>query len=73
MTLFKGEFIGLTAKTNNDPLLKDCMRKFKIYASKIEYEEEDDEVKEKPKVNIIIIVLRNPKQSSKTPTLLIIL
>ena len=41
----------MTGKHNNDPKLKDAMRKFKIYASKIEYEEEEDEQKDKPKVN----------------------
>jgi len=27
--------IGVTGKNNEDPLLKECMRKFKIYSSKI--------------------------------------
>lgn len=42
LTLFPGNnFIGLTGKSNNSPELKDTMKKFKIYCSKIEYEEED--------------------------------
>ena len=46
LKLFPGDnFIGLTAKSNDSPELKDIMKKFKIYASKIEYEEEDENVK----------------------------
>lgn len=42
LSLFPGDnFIGVTGKSNNSPELKDAMKKFKIYASKIEYEEED--------------------------------
>ena len=42
LSLFPGNnFIGLTGKSNNSPELKDTMKKFKIYCSKIEYEEED--------------------------------
>jgi hypothetical protein len=29
--------IGLTGKSNNDPALKECLKKFKIYSTKIEY------------------------------------
>lgn len=31
--------IGVTGKSNDDPALKDMMRKFKIYSSKIEFED----------------------------------
>lgn len=34
---FENWFIGVTGSYNDDPLLKDMMKKFKIYASKIEY------------------------------------
>ena len=38
--MFPGDnFIGLTGLSNDSPELKDTMKKFKIYASKIEYEE----------------------------------
>ena len=37
--------IGVTGKDNEDPALRQCMRKFKIYASKIEFEDEDTVVK----------------------------
>eukprot|EP01016_Furgasonia_blochmanni_P012664 TRINITY_DN1631_c0_g1_i2.p1 TRINITY_DN1631_c0_g1~~TRINITY_DN1631_c0_g1_i2.p1 ORF type:complete len:247 (-),score=73.94 TRINITY_DN1631_c0_g1_i2:202-882(-) len=43
LSLFDKSIIGLTGKSNNSPELKDCMRKFKIYASKIELENEEDE------------------------------
>jgi cytochrome oxidase Cu insertion factor (SCO1/SenC/PrrC family) len=33
--------IGVTATNNQDPTLKDCMKEFKIYASKLEFEEDD--------------------------------
>ena len=40
--LFPGNnFIGLTGTSNDSSEIKDIMKKFKIYASKIEYEEED--------------------------------
>jgi len=43
LTLFPGDnFIGLTGLSNDSPELKDTMKKFKIYASKIEYEEEEN-------------------------------
>lgn len=32
---FDKTMIGVTGKSNDDPALKDCMRKFKIYSSKI--------------------------------------
>lgn len=38
--------IGLTASHNEDPKLKDMLRKFRIYATKIEYEEMDNLDKE---------------------------
>lgn len=34
---FESRFIGVTGMSNDDPNLKDMMKKFKIYASKIEY------------------------------------
>jgi hypothetical protein len=49
--LFPGDnFIGLTGKSNDSPELKDAMKKFKIYASKIEYEEEEEQEGDKPPV-----------------------
>jgi protein SCO1/2 len=32
---FDPEMIGITAKSNNDPILKECLRKFKIYTTKL--------------------------------------
>lgn len=43
LTLFKNNFIGVTGLRNDDPKLIEMMRKFKIYSSKIEYEEDDDD------------------------------
>mgnify|MGYP001271817202 CR=1 FL=1 len=39
LSLFDPSIVGLTGKSNDDPDLKDCMKKFKIYASKIELDE----------------------------------
>ena len=39
---FDKEMIGLTAASNNDPMLKDCLKKFKIYATKINFEDESE-------------------------------
>ena len=51
LSLFDKNIMGLTAETNNDPKLKEMMRKFRIYASKIEYEmDDDDDVKKKSEV-----------------------
>ena len=33
--------IGVTAKSNDDPDLKECMKKFKIYSSKIEFDDQE--------------------------------
>lgn len=35
LSFFDKSFIGVTGKANDDPQLKECMKKFKIYASKI--------------------------------------
>ena len=43
LTLFKNNFIGVTGLHNEDPKLKEMMKKFKIYSSKIEYEDEDEQ------------------------------
>lgn len=43
LALFDKNIIGLTGKSNESPELKDCMKKFKIYASKIEMEPEDNQ------------------------------
>ena len=40
---FNGEFIGVTGKRNNDPDLKDMLKKFKIYATKIEFDLEEEQ------------------------------
>jgi cytochrome oxidase Cu insertion factor (SCO1/SenC/PrrC family) len=32
---FDPEIIGVTGLSNEDPALRDCMRQFKIYASKL--------------------------------------
>lgn len=46
LKLFPGDnFIGITGSSNDSPEVKDIMKKFKIYASKIEYEEEDEKDK----------------------------
>lgn len=37
ISYFDKDMIGVTGKSNNDPQLKECMKKFKIYASKIDY------------------------------------
>ena len=33
--------IGVTGKANDDPDLKECMKKFKIYSTKIEFKDEE--------------------------------
>jgi protein SCO1/2 len=43
LAYFNSEFIGLTAVSNADPALKDTMQKFKIYASKIEYDDVEEQ------------------------------
>lgn len=35
----------MTGVSNDDPLLKDMMKKFKIYASKIEYQDDENSPK----------------------------
>lgn len=35
---FHKDYIGVTGKTNEDPALREMMKRFKIYASKIEFE-----------------------------------
>lgn len=35
MALFDPEMIGVTGSNNQDPILRDCMKQFKIYASKL--------------------------------------
>ena len=35
LSFFDKSMIGVTGRKNNDESLKDCMKKFKIYASKI--------------------------------------
>ena len=42
---FDPDMIGVTGKHNNDNALRETMRKFKIYASKLEYEDADSVVK----------------------------
>eukprot|EP00331_Platyophrya_macrostoma_P030084 CAMPEP_0176438084 /NCGR_PEP_ID=MMETSP0127-20121128/19056_1 /TAXON_ID=938130 /ORGANISM="Platyophrya macrostoma, Strain WH" /LENGTH=315 /DNA_ID=CAMNT_0017821933 /DNA_START=65 /DNA_END=1012 /DNA_ORIENTATION=+ len=39
LKLFDSSIVGLTGKSNDDPELRDCMKKFKIYASKIELDD----------------------------------
>ena len=56
--------IGVTGKSNDDPALKDCMRKFKIYSSKIEFEDEDSIMKGRKSYTIdhtILTYLMNPE------------
>ena len=43
LDIFSKEFIGLTAEKNDSPNLKDILKKFRIYSSKIEYEEMDEQ------------------------------
>lgn len=55
--------IGVTGKSNDDPALKDCMRKFKIYSSKIQFEDEDSVIKGRKSYTIdhtILTYLMNP-------------
>eukprot|EP01017_Pseudomicrothorax_dubius_P039690 TRINITY_DN6117_c0_g1_i4.p1 TRINITY_DN6117_c0_g1~~TRINITY_DN6117_c0_g1_i4.p1 ORF type:complete len:334 (+),score=90.16 TRINITY_DN6117_c0_g1_i4:158-1159(+) len=42
LSLFDKSFIGLTGRSNDDPELKKMMRSFKIYASRIELEDEEN-------------------------------
>jgi len=50
LKLFPGNnFIGITGSSNDSVEMRDIMKKFKIYASKIEYEEEDESDKNKVK------------------------
>lgn len=42
---FDPSFIGLTGKSNDDPDLREAMRNFKIYASKIKYEMDEEEAR----------------------------
>lgn len=39
LKLFDSSIIGVTGKSNDDPDLRDCMKQFKIYASKIELDD----------------------------------
>ncbi len=45
--LFDNKIIGVTAKTNDDPALKDMLKKFKIHSSKIYLSKEDEEEDQK--------------------------
>ena len=45
LSYFDKSILGVSGKHNEDEELRDCMKKFKIYASKIEFEDEDTEVK----------------------------
>lgn len=40
---FSPDIIGITGKQSNDPNLKSMLKKFKIYATRIEFEQEDEE------------------------------
>ena len=42
LDIFHKDFIGLTAENNDSPNLKDMLKKFRIYSSKIEYEDMDE-------------------------------
>lgn len=56
--------IGVTGKSNDDPALKDCMKKFKIYSSKIEFEDEESVIKGRKSYTIdhtILTYLMNPQ------------
>lgn len=41
--IFDPNMIGVTGSDNNDKALKDMMKKFRIYSTKMEYEEPEDE------------------------------
>ncbi|CAD8133868.1 unnamed protein product [Paramecium pentaurelia] len=43
---FDKSIIGLRGRTNDDPELKEAMRNFKIYASKIKFQQEDEKTKQ---------------------------
>ncbi len=56
--------IGVTGKSNDDQALKECMRKFKIYSSKIEFEDEESVIKGRKSYTIdhtILTYLMNPQ------------
>lgn len=39
LSFFDNQFIGVTGKSNKDIALVEMLKKFKIYATKIEFEE----------------------------------
>lgn len=41
--IFDPNIIGVTGKNNNDKDLRDMMKKFRIYSTKMEYEEMEDD------------------------------
>ncbi len=43
LSLFDCDILGLTAEKNDSPNLRDAMNKFRIYASKIEYDLDEEE------------------------------
>lgn len=43
VNIFDPNIIGVTGKDNNDKDLKDMMKKFRIYSTKMEFEEAEDE------------------------------
>lgn len=45
LSIFDADIIGLTSTSNDDPDLKDMLRKFRIYSTKIEYDMMDEEEK----------------------------
>lgn len=45
---FDKSIIGLTGSANDDPNLKSMMRKFRIYATKIELDEQENKGQNKP-------------------------
>lgn len=45
LNLFSTKILGTTSKTNDSVELKDMMRKFRIYASKIEFEDNEEKFK----------------------------
>jgi len=46
LKIFGSDFVGVTAENNSDPALVEMMRKFRIYASKIELDKEGEDGKD---------------------------
>ncbi|KRW98827.1 Thioredoxin-like fold [Pseudocohnilembus persalinus] len=52
LSIFDADIIGLTSTSNDDPDLKDMLRKFRIYSTKIEYDMMDEEEKQQTRKSV---------------------